>query len=43
LIHHLMVFALEAWSWNNWWIVLVQTLISSVLTILIILGYDILR
>ena len=43
LIHHLMVFALEAWSWNNWWMVLVQTLISSVLTILIILGYDILR
>jgi rod shape-determining protein MreD len=43
LIHHLMVFALEAWSWNNWWMVLVQTLISSVLTILFILGYDILR
>ena len=43
LTHHLMVFALEAWSWSNWWMVLVQTLISSVLTILIIVGYDILK
>ena len=43
LIHHLMVFALESWSWSNWWMVLVQTLISSILTILIILGYEIFR
>ena len=43
LTHHLMVFALEAWSWSNWWMVLVQTLISSVLTILIIVGYYILK
>ena len=43
LTHHLMVFALEAWSWSNWWMVLVQTLISSVVTILIIVGYDILK
>ena len=43
LTHHLMVFALEAWSWSNWWMVLVKTLISSVLTILIIVGNDILK
>jgi rod shape-determining protein MreD len=43
LIHHLMVFALETWSWSNWWIVLLQTLISSILTILIIIGYDIFK
>jgi rod shape-determining protein MreD len=43
LIHHLLVFSLEAWSWSNWWMVLVQTLISSVLTIAILLGYDALR
>lgn len=43
VIHHLMVFALEAWSWHNWWIVLLQTLLSSVLTILIIMGYDIFK
>ena len=43
LIHHFLVFALEAWSWSNWWMVLVQTLISSVLTILIIVAYDTLK
>lgn len=43
VVHHLMVFSLEAWSWHNWWMVLVQTLISSTLTILIIMGYDIFR
>lgn len=40
LIHHLLVFTLEAWSLHNWWMILFQTLISSVLTILIIVGYD---
>ena len=43
VVHHLLVFSLEAWSWHNWWIVLLQTLISSVLTILIIMGYDIFK
>ena len=43
LVHHLLVFSLEAWSWSNWWMVLVQTLISSVLTISIILCYDALK
>lgn len=43
LVHHLVVFALEAWSWQNWWMVIVQTLISSGLTILIVLGYEIFR
>ena len=43
IVHHLMVFSLEAWSWHNWWMVLLQTLISSILTILIIIGYDIFK
>ena len=43
VVHHLLVFSLESWSWHNWWIVLLQTLISSVLTILIIMGYDIFK
>ena len=43
VVHHLLVFSLESWSWHNWWIVLLQTLLSSVLTILIIMGYDILK
>ena len=42
-VHHLLVFSLEAWSWHNWWLVLLQTLISGVLTILIIMGYDIFK
>lgn len=40
-IHHFLVFALEAWSWHNWWMVLIETVISSVLTIAIIVTYDI--
>ena len=43
LVHHLIVFTLEAWSLNNWLLILVQTLISSVLTILIVIGYDMLK
>ena len=43
VVHHLLVFSLESWSWHNWWIVLLQTLLSSVLTILIIIGYDIFK
>ena len=40
VIHHFIVFALEAWSWSQWWIVLLQTLISSTMTIIILLSYD---
>ncbi len=40
IIHHLIVFSLEAWNWNNWWIVLLQTIISGTFTSLMILGYD---
>jgi rod shape-determining protein MreD len=43
VVHHFLVFSLESWSWHNWWIVLLQTLLSSVLTILIIMGYDIFK
>lgn len=42
-IHHLMVFSLEAWSLQNWWMILLQTLISSALTIVIITIYDTLK
>ena len=43
VVHHLLVFSLESWNCHNWWIVLLQTLLSSVLTILIIMGYDIFK
>ena len=39
-MHHLIVFSLEAWSWQQWWVVILQTAISSLLTIVIIGGYD---
>jgi rod shape-determining protein MreD len=42
-LHHLVVFGLEAWSFHNWWLVILQTIVSSVLTILIVLGYDFIR
>ena len=43
LIHHLMVFLLAAWSWHHIGFVLLETLVSSIITILIILGYNILK
>ena len=43
LIHHLMVFLLAAWSWQHIGFVLLETLVSSIITILIILGYNILK
>ena len=38
VLHHLMVFSLEAWSLHNWWMVIIQTLLSSLMTLTIIIG-----
>lgn len=43
LIHHFMIFILEAWSFQNWWLIILQTLLSSLLTLLVIVGYEIIR
>jgi rod shape-determining protein MreD len=43
LIHHLTVFALGAWSWNHIGFVLLETLVSSLITISVIIGYNALR
>jgi rod shape-determining protein MreD len=43
ILHHLMVFGLEAWSIQNWLLIVIQTLCSSFLTILLLLGYDLIR
>lgn len=43
VLHHLMVFSLEAWSLHNWWMVIIQTLISSLMTLTIIIGYNIVK
>ncbi len=40
LVHHLTVFSLDAWSWSHMGFVLLETLISSIVTILIIIGYN---
>lgn len=42
LLHHLTVFMLAAWSWTHFWFVLAETAVSSLLTIGIIIGYNIL-
>lgn len=43
LIHHFIVFSLEAWSLQNWWIILLQTIGSSIMTLAVVLGYDFVR
>ncbi len=43
LIHHLTVFSLAAWSWYHIGFVLLETAVSSVITIFVIIGYNILK
>lgn len=43
LIHHLTVFSLAAWSWNHIGFVLLETAVSSFITIIAIIGYNMLR
>ena len=42
-IHHLMVFSLAAWSWHHIGFVLLETVVSGVITCFIIIGYNILK
>jgi len=41
--HHLMVFALAAWSWAHIGFVLAETLVSSSITILFVIAYNALK
>lgn len=43
LIHHFTVFALAAWSLRHFGFVLLETFVSSIITILVIIGYNALR
>lgn len=43
VVHHFLIFLLGAWSWHHIGFVLLSTLVSSLITILIILGYNVLR
>lgn len=42
MIHHLAVFMLAAWSWSHIGFVLAETVVSSMMTLLLIIGYSIL-
>ena len=43
LIHHLTVFLLAAWGWSHIGFVLLETLVSSFLTIVVIISYNALK
>ncbi len=43
VIHHMMVFLLAAWSWSHIGFVLIETIVSSIVTVFIIIGYNILK
>ena len=43
LVHHFLVFTLAAWSWRYIGLVLIETVISSTITILVIIGYNALK
>lgn len=43
VIHHLTVFTLGAWSWDHIGFVLLETLVSGLVTISVIMGYNALR
>ena len=42
VVHHLMVFMIASWGWTHLGFVLLETVVSSILTIGIILGYNML-
>ena len=43
ILHHFIVFSLETWNLQFWWMIILQTLISSLMTLTIILGYEYLK
>lgn len=43
ILHHLTVFSLAAWSWSHTGFVLLETFVSSILTIMFIMVYNILK
>lgn len=42
-VHHAVVFLLAAWSWSHIGFVLIETIVSGIITSFIIIGYNILR
>ena len=43
LVHHFTIFLLAAWSWHHIGFVLLETIVSSIVTIAIIISYNILK
>ena len=43
LVHHLTIFLLAAWGWSHIGFVLLETMVSSLITIAAIIGYNILK
>lgn len=43
VLHHFIVLSLEMWSIHMWWMVLLQTLVSSAMTLCVIFGYEYLK
>ena len=43
LMHHMTVFLLAAWSWTHIVFVLLETLVSGIITISLIIGYNMLK
>ena len=43
VLHHFVIFSLAAWSWCHLGFVLMETIVSSIITIAIIMGYNIFR
>lgn len=43
IIHHFMVFILSAWSWAHIGFVLVETIVSAIITFIFIFGFNILK
>ena len=43
VLHHFIVLSLEMWNIHMWWMVLLQTLVSSAMTLCVILGYEYLK
>ena len=42
-VHHAVVFLLTAWSWSHIGFVLIETIVSGIISSFIIIGYNILR
>lgn len=43
LLHHTMVFFLTAWSFSHFWFTLLEIVVSSAVSIVLIIGYDLMK